>query len=195
MTCRCATPICAWPAICRPLEFGNMSGRVRVGLDGKGFVDGKQVKLATRPPIQRPGEPQSRPMDFSVDWQMLGRRAALVPATRAPARASMWVRWRGWPGTCRSTRGTRLLLEKYAPHGRVSMATAKWTGGADGCRPTVQGRFRQMALKRAGLLPVSPACPVRSRRRSGGASARSRASRRSLPGVFPFPIDLEPPIR
>ena len=68
------------------------------------------------------------PMDFHVDWKPLAKEAGAGNGSASTLDVGALARLaRHLPLDAR----TRLLLEKYAPHGRVSMATAKWTGNAE----------------------------------------------------------------
>ena len=173
-----------------PLELESMSGRVRVGLAGKGFlVDGKQLELATRVTDSVSPATRIEPMDFHVDWKPLAKEAggagnasASTLDVGALARLA-----RHLPLDAR----TRLLLEKYAPHGRVSMATAKWTGNAEALQTySFKAAFEQMALKAQGYFPGFSGLSgsFEANEAGGRVSLESRKSTLDLPGVFPVSL-------
>lgn len=179
-----------------PLELDHMSGRIGVRLAGKRFeINGKQVELATRPigsvqtgagDASLAGSTRIEPMDFHVDWQPLakaaggtGNASASVLDVGALARLA---------GHLPLDAHTRRLLSEYAPQGRVSALTAKWTGNAETLQTySFKAGFEHMALKAQGYFPgFSGLSGAFETTEAGGrASLGAKKPTLDLPGVFP----------
>ena len=177
-----------------PLELEHMSGRISVQLAGKGVViNGKQVELATRASDPAASATRIEPIDFHVDWQPQTKAAggagnASVNRLDIGALAPLA---RHLPLDAR----TRQLLAEYAPRGRVSMATAKWTGNAEALQTySFKAAFEQMALKAQGYFPGFSGLSgsVEASEVGGRVRLESHKSMLDLPGVFPVSlIDLD----
>lgn len=170
-----------------PLELERMSGRIHVGLPGKGFsVDGRQLELLTR--ATDPAIPATRiePMDFHVDWQPLAKGpggAGNASASKLDVDSLARL-----AGHLPLDAQTRRLLDEYAPRGRVSMAAAKWTGGAEALQTySFKAAFEEMALKAQGYFPGFSGLSgsFEASEAGGRVSLASRKSSLDLPGVFP----------
>jgi hypothetical protein len=100
-------------------------------------VDGRRVELVTR----RLGRSTAVPGRASASSRPIftwsgSRKTAGSKSVRGSATASAW-NWgalAALPPTCRSTPGSRQLLNDYAPRGRVSELRASWQGSAEACR-------------------------------------------------------------